>query len=53
MERETELEPATSEYQRRLKIKDDGVCGGESRFKEFSNFRHSAFKPPLNGVKVE
>jgi hypothetical protein len=46
MERETGLEPATStwENERRLKIKDNGVYGGEYRCMEISNFRYSAAK---------
>jgi hypothetical protein len=32
---------------RRLKIQDNGVYGGSSRYKEISNFPNSAIKPPL------
>jgi hypothetical protein len=35
-----------------LKIKNNGVYGGESRSKEFSNFRHSTPKSLLNGVEM-
>jgi hypothetical protein len=31
----------------RLKIQDNGVYGGSSRFNEISNFRNSAEKSPL------
>src|ERR1039457_2051694 len=43
------------ENERRLKIKDNGIYGGEYRCMEISNFPYSAFKSPLivseSGVK--
>jgi hypothetical protein len=39
--------PTAWKNDRRLKINDNGVYGGSSRFKEISNFRISESKPPL------